>query len=120
VCHKQLGELRARLAADEAFRDVEVYAIDPHERWAAKSLLKQTGYQDERIDFPLLLDPALVASAKYGVPFQMRIHVEQSNRPATFVIDREGILRFARRATTFSDRPTPDEVLAVLRSFDED
>ncbi len=50
----------------------------------------------------------------------MRIHVEQSNRPATFVIDREGILRFARRATTFSDRPTPDEVLAVLRSFDED
>lgn len=99
---------------------MKVYAIDPHERWAAKSLLKQTGYQDQRIEFPLLLDPAHVASSKYGVPFQMRIHVEQSNRPATFVIDRKSILRFERRATTFSDRPTLDEVLEVLRGFDED
>jgi peroxiredoxin len=44
----------------------------------------------------------------------MRIHTEWSNRPATFIIDRDGILRYARRAQTFSDRPSANEVLAEL------
>lgn len=45
---------------------------------------------------------------------QMRIHTEWSNRPATFVIDREGILRFAKRGEKYSDRPGVGKVREVL------
>jgi peroxiredoxin len=92
----------------------ELVAVDPHELWAARSLLKETGLSTDQLNFPLLLDPALTVSATYGVAFQMRIHAEWSNRPATFIVDRDGIVRYARRAETFADRPSTDDILSEL------
>ena len=94
--------------------DAEILAVDPHETWSAKYLLKDAGQETSDVSFPLLMDPSQTVSATYGVAFQMRIHTELSNRPATFIIDKQGILRYARRATTFGDRPRPDEILAEL------
>jgi peroxiredoxin len=74
-------------------------------------------YPDMFQTYPLLLDPSLTVSATYGVAFQMRIHTELSNRPATFIIDRDGILRFAQRAQTFADRPKADEIIAQLKKL---
>ena len=91
-----------------------MFAIDPHEAWAAKALLRQAGKSADDVTLPLLLDPSLTVSASYGVLFQMNIHVEESNRPATFIIDREGIIRYARRAKSFGDRPSPDDVIAEI------
>jgi peroxiredoxin len=95
----------------------ELLAVDPHEAWASRALLKETGLSTDDLNFPLLLDPALTVSATYGVAFQMRIHTELSNRPATFIIHRDGILRYARRALTFGDRPSADDVLAELKKL---
>ena len=108
--------MRERLK-ELASADAEILAIDPHESWSAKYLLKDAGLETSDVSFPLLLDPSLVVSATYGVAFQMRIHTEVSNRPATFIIDKQGVLRYARRATTFGDRPRPDEILAELETF---
>ena len=47
----------------------------------------------------------------------MNIHVEESNRPATFIIDREGIIRYARRAKSFGDRPSPGDVIAEIEKL---
>jgi len=88
--------------------------------WAARALLKETGLSTEAVNYPLLVDPSHTVSATYGVAFQMRIHTELSNRPATFIIDRDGIVRYARRAKTFSDRPSPDDVLAELKKLKSD
>lgn len=95
----------------------DLLAVDPHEVWASRALLKETGLTTDDLNFPLLVDPALTVSATYGVAFQMRIHTEWSNRPATFIIDRDGVLRYARRAQTFSDRPSADDVLAELKKL---
>lgn len=113
MCHGQLAQLRGQL---DRIRQAgaELIAVDPHEAWASKTLLEETGLKTDDLNYPLLLDPALTASATYGVAFQMRIHTEWSNRPATFIIDREGILRYARRAGTFNDRPSVTEILAEL------
>ncbi len=92
-------------------------AIDPHEAWASRSLLKNTGLDADDVHYPLLLDPALTVSATYGVAFQMRIHVEWSNRPTTFIIDQDGTVRYARRAETFSDRPSVKDILTELRKL---
>ena len=95
----------------------ELLAVDPHEAWAARALLKETGLSTDVLNYPLLVDPSHTVSANYGVAFQMRIHTELCNRPATFLIDRDGVLRYARRAKSFSDRPSPDDVLAELKKL---
>lgn len=105
-----------------AIRDqgAELIAVDPHESWATQSLLKETGLKTDDLHFPLLLDPALTVSATYGVAFQMRIHTEWSNRPATFIIDRQGKVRFVRWAKTFSDRPPTQDILTELSKINPD
>ena len=95
--------------------NTRLIAIDPHEVWSTKSLLKESGLTTDDLHYPLLADPSQTVSATYGVAFQMRIHTELSNRPATFVIDRDGILRYERRAKTFADRPKPDEIINELK-----
>jgi peroxiredoxin len=97
--------------------DAELIAIDPHESYAAKALLKDTGFGPDDVKFPLLMDGAQIVSAMYGVCSQMRIHVEVSNRPATFVIDKSGVIRYEKRGTTFADRPTPDDIVRELKKL---
>ena len=92
----------------------QLLIVDPHESWSAKHFLKDVGLESGDVGYPLLTDPALTVSATYGVSMQMKIHVELSNRPATFIIDREGVIRYERRAKTFSDRPKPDDLVAEL------
>jgi len=74
-----------------AKKKIPIFAIDPHESWAAQSLLREAGKTTDDLSLPLLLDPSLTVSASYGVLFQMNIHIEESSRPATFIVDREGV-----------------------------
>ena len=94
--------------------DAQILAVDPHESWSAKYKLKEAGASTDELSFPMLMDLSLTVSANYGVAFQMRIHTELSNRPATFVIDKEGIVQFVQRAERFNDRPSPDKIIKVL------
>ena len=95
----------------------QVLGVDPHESWSAKYLLKDSGLETSDVHFPLLMDPSLTVSATYGVAFQMRIHTELSNRPATFIIDKKGVIRYIRRATSFGDRPRPKQIAAELEKL---
>jgi peroxiredoxin len=108
--------LRAKLAEIKE-QSAQLLAVDPHEVWSAKFLLGETGQSTDDLNFPLLMDPSLTVSATYGVAFQMRIHTEWSNRPATFVIDAEGVLRYAHRGTSFNDRPTANSVIEELKKL---
>ncbi len=98
--------------------DAQLLAIDPHEIYSARAMMKETGLSTDDLNYPLLMDPSLTVSAMYGVVFQMRIHVEWSNRPATFIIDKDGVLRYAKRANTFADRPTPADIVSELKKLD--
>lgn len=82
--------------------------------------MKETGLTTEILSYPLLVDPTHTVSANYGVAFQMRIHTELCNRPATFIIDRDGVVRYARLARSFSDRPSTDDILAELKKLKSD
>ena len=97
--------------------DRQLLAVDPHESWSVKALLDEVGFRAGDVKYLLLADPACIVSATYGVAFQMWIHTEISARSATFLIDRDGTLRYARRAKTFNDRPTPDEIIAELKKL---
>lgn len=98
--------------------DGQILVVDPHEAWPARHFLRDVGLDTGDVGYPLLLDPSLTVSATYGVAMQMRIHTELSNRPATFVVDREGVIRYERRGTSFFDRPKVDEILSELKKLD--
>ena len=97
--------------------NAQLLAVDPHEVSSAKYLLKETGLSTDDLNYPLLMDPSLTISAMYGVAFGMRIHTEVSNRPATFVIDKSGVIRYARLAQSFGDRPSPKQIVAELNKL---
>jgi len=116
VCHGQLAQLRDQLK-NIMGSGAAVIAIDPHESFAAKSLYRDAGYAGADLQYPLLLDPTQTVSAMYGVAFQMRIHTEISNRPATFIIDKQGTLQYARRGSYFGDRPSVADIIAELKKL---
>ncbi len=113
MCHGQLAQLRERLDELQA-AGAQLIAIDPHEPYAAQALLEEVGFDADDVHYPLLCDPAHAVSAAYGVAFQMRIHTELCNRPATFIIDRDGIIRYAKWGRSFADRPSPKTILEEL------
>ena len=109
--------MRGRLADLEKL-GAQLIAVDPHEAYSGRHFLKEVGLATDDLHYPLLLDPACIVSATYGVPFQMRIHTELSNRPATFVIDIDGVIRYARRGKSFADRPRANQIIAELKKLD--
>ncbi len=77
-------------------------------------MLRSAGLTTADLHVPVLADPAHTVSATYGVAFQMKIHTAWSNRPATFIVDRDGMIRYEKRGQSFGDRPKPKEILAQL------
>ncbi len=100
-------------------RNVQLFAIDPHESHRVRHMLRDVGTKPDEVLYPVLADPVNAVSATYGVAFQMGIHTEWSNRPATFVIDKDGVIRYEKRGTTFNDRPKPADLLAEIDKLDK-
>ena len=82
-------------------------------------MMKNTGLETSDINYPLLIDPSLTVSATYGVAFGMRVHVEVSNRPATFIVDKNGLLQYAHLGDNYGDRPKPDEIIERVMKLQE-
>ena len=95
--------------------DVQVLVVDPHGQYRIAHMLHSSSTGEKTSAFPVLADPALTVSATYGVAMQMRIHGEWSNRPATFIIDADGIVRYQHLATTDADRPQVEKILRIVR-----
>lgn len=92
----------------------KVFVVIPHERCRVK------WWQDRSGAISVLADAGFWVSSMYGVAFQMRIHTDVSNTPATFVIDRNGVVRWAHIGEgerNWSDRPKEDETLAKVKEF---
>lgn len=87
--------------------------IDP-EYWFAKESFQQL--YTEKIWWPHLRDDAGAVGALYGVdPMAFAVHSEYINRPCVFLIDPEGVVRFAYRGTYWGDRPAIPELLKIVR-----
>jgi len=95
--------------------NAQVFVVVPHDRARVESWQKRAGEA-----YPVLCDPGFAASCRYGVAFQMRIHTDTSNTPATFLIDRAGTLRWTHVGTgrnNWRDRPSVDEILAQVEAL---
>jgi thioredoxin-dependent peroxiredoxin len=106
VCTKQLNSYSGDMAQFESL-DAQVLGIaaqslDSHERFAAKHGLR----------FPLLADTDKAVAALYGTLGPLGF-----SRRSVFIIDANGVVRYAHRAIAgLTFRPV-DELLEVLRSL---
>jgi peroxiredoxin len=129
VCHHEFHDL---IAMREEFerQGVQVFTIECHDTFPARVMVgkelepnywfKKSSFQKdytEKIWWPHLVDRAGAVGATYGVqPMAFVVHSEWINRPATVIIDKEGIVRFAYAGTFWGDRPSIQETLDLLRS----
>jgi peroxiredoxin len=69
------------------------------------------------VPFPLLVDPSRAVVRAYGVYNFLWFDAFNIARPATFVLDREQVIRSIRVSENQWQRPTADEILADLRAL---
>jgi peroxiredoxin len=113
-CGGQVGQLRHRLAEFEKI-GAAVLVVESREPYRVRETLGDARTSsDERM--PILCDPSHVASATYGVALQMN-HAEWINRPSTFLIDRDGILRIERRSKEIRVRYPVGDMLAEFEKM---
>ena len=80
-------------------RDVQVVTVVPRDADHVRRMLELRDLKPGKLGFSVLADPAATVSATYGVAFQVNQWGDSwTNRPATFVIDREGVVRYVYRA----------------------
>jgi peroxiredoxin len=72
------------------------------------------------LGFPLLFDPRAETIDRYGLrdPSYAKQELDGVPRPAVFVLDREGKVRWSKIESDYRERPTTEEVAAALDAFD--
>ena len=65
-------------------------------------------------NFRFVLDPAYTFTLRYGLRWDAP---QESAYPSTFVIDRQGVVRYALVSKTHGDRATAVDVLATLKKI---
>ena len=110
-----MAELQGLGAAlSEAERaGVEILAVspDPNER-------SQKLADGLRLRYRFLSDRDLVVARRYGLVHPRGgSNGEDVPRPATVVVDRDGVVRWVSVSNNFQVRPDPDEVLRAVRAL---
>ena len=83
-----------------------------------RSFFKPAKYLEEHpISFPFLLDEDRTVTKAYGVYKRLGVDSFNIARPATFVIDATGIIRYIHVGATQTDRAPANEVLAAARNW---
>lgn len=128
VCHGEFHDL-VQLKREFKESDIEVVTIQCHEAYRSrvmvgKELVPQYWFSKQAPQLAYLntlwwshlSDPAGAVGAMYGVsPLSFAVHSEYINRPATVIIDKDGIVRFAYYGTYWGDRPTIHQTLDIVR-----
>ena len=109
VCIRQAKALDAA-AADFDKAGVQLATIYSGTPEQAGEFARKAGLKNASVS-PLLFDEHRQAAYAYNVLTNDRKEV----RPATFVIDKEGVVRWAYTGKGAGDRPSPDTVLAEAR-----
>jgi peroxiredoxin len=81
--------------------------VDPVEQNAA--VARKLG-----LEFPIVSDPGLAVIDRYGLRHVNAVPGVDVARPATFVLDGAGVVRWRSLTENYRIRPHPDDVLRAL------
>ncbi|MEO7361224.1 MAG: peroxiredoxin family protein [Gemmatimonadaceae bacterium] len=114
-CVAQLKELRT-LLSDELKKDTEMLVVSIDDDKGTATALTRITADGMKADFTFLSDPEHEVIARYGVlnPAGSRRGIPH---PATFVIDKKGVVRWRDIQTDYKIRPTNAVVLAAVKAL---
>jgi peroxiredoxin len=69
------------------------------------------------LPYPIVSDPTLTVIDSYGVRHPDEPEGREIARPSVFIIDRQGVVRFAHVGEHTRDRPTPGALLLASQSL---
>ncbi len=129
VCHGEFRELM-KMRDDFQKEGVQIFTLEIHDQYRGRVMVgkeldptywfSKESFQKsytEQIYWPHLLDRAGAVGAQFGVdPMAYAVHAEYINRPATIIIDMDGVVRFTYYGTFWGDRPTIEETLEMIKT----
>ena len=108
-------ELRALLPADLG-RETEIVTISVDDRDGMQLMIDRVAADDGvEPDFIMLSDPNHSVIDRYGLFNPDAPPNRPLPHPATYVIDKEGVVRYRFVEVDYRVRPTNEDVLEVLR-----
>jgi peroxiredoxin len=69
------------------------------------------------LGLPILIDADRTITKRYGVYHPLGLDAFNTARPSTFLIDRDGRVRFIYVGKGQADRPSPETIVAELRKL---
>jgi len=69
------------------------------------------------LGLPILIDADRAITKRYGVFHPLGLDALNTGRPSTFLIDRDGTVRFMYVGEGQKDRPDPETIVAELRKL---
>lgn len=116
-CMKQLGELRTLLDADLK-RGTELVAVSVDgEKETRMTLVRVAQSGGAEPDFTFLMDPDHAVIDRYGILNPNGGVHPGIPHPATYVIDKSGVVRWRDVETDYTIRPTNEAILTGLRAI---
>jgi peroxiredoxin len=116
-CTGQIANLRLQIPEFEA-QGTQVLVVEANDSYRMQATLEGARIPPSDRSIALLSDSAHVVAATYGVAMQMS-HIEWLNRPSTFLIDRQGILRKAYLSDSPGDRPWGRTLIEAAGALDQ-
>ena len=108
------------MLTDDQRENTEILAISVDDRELQQRMIDRVAEQDGiAIEFPLLSDPDHRVIDRYGLFNTEDPRGREIAHAATFVIDRDGIVRYRFVEIDYRVRPTNEDILAVLATLDE-
>jgi peroxiredoxin len=111
VCTQELCDVSAGLNAYKEL-NAEVLGISVDSPFAQEAWAKQ-----EKINITLLSDLNKAVTKAYQVEFPNLAGIGDTSARAAFVIDREGIIRYAEQTATPKDLPNFEAIKATLKNL---
>lgn len=100
---------------EEQRQRTEILAVSIDDREKQRIMIDRVARTDGRIlDFPLLSDPDHAVIARYGLLNQQDPQDRPIPHPTTFVIDRDGVVRWKSIEIDYRVRPTNADLLSAL------
>ena len=109
------------LLNEEQKQDTEILAVSPDTREDLLRMMDKIAAVDSvASDFPFLSDEGLRVIKRYGIlnPDGAGGGRYQVPHPSTFVIDKEGVVRWSFTEVDYSIRPTNEQILEALEAID--
>ncbi len=109
------------LLNEEQKHDTEVLAVSPDTKENLLQMMEKIAAEDSvASDFPFLSDLGLAVINRYGIynPDGAGGGRYQVPHPSTFVIDKEGVVRWSFIEVDYSIRPTNEQIMEALEALE--